>query len=655
MSLDQESVPASFPDIDPDDASSNRSGNRPFREILDVRLSRRDMVRGGTVLAAAGFLGMAGGLANQAEAASNQPPTGAPSGSGHGSLLGFTPIAPNQLDAITVPDGYFAEVLIPWGTPILPGGPAWKKDASNSAAEQELQVGMHHDANCYFPIGKGDQVNRRGLLVTNHEYTDNTILYTDGNAVLTEEKVNKALAAHGVSIVEIELQEGSWQVVESAYARRITGNTPVEFSGPVSINHPKMQSNNAPMGTLNNCSYGETPWGTYLACEENFNGYFGTTDTTWVRTPEQQRYGLDAVGFGYRWHQASPRFDIAANPNEANRFGWVVEIDPFDPSAKPVKRTALGRVKHEGATVWESRGRVVVYTGDDQDRDYLYKFVSAAPWRAMRALGQSPLDHGTLYVAKFSDDGTGTWLPLTFGEGPLTTANGWADQADVLLRTRQAADAVGATPLDRPEWITVHPKTEEVFLTLTNGTAGPSGINPRDPNPYGHIIKWREHDNDHTSTSFEWDIFLLAGDPAYDPQTDLDDSNMFGSPDGLWFDHDGRLWIQTDISNSSQNRADRGYDRIGNNQMLVADPSTGEVRRFLVGPRGCEITGIDVTPDRRTMFVNVQHPGESTTFWGNPTPANPRAVSNWPDFDPDGRPRAATVVVRKHDGGVIGT
>jgi len=320
-----------------------------------------------------------------------------------------------------------------------------------------------------------------------------------------------------------------------------------------------------------------------------------------------------------------------------------------------VKRTALGRIKHEGATVTEARGRVVVYTGDDQDGDYIYKFVGSAPWRWLRARRKSPLDHGTLYVAKFNDDGTGQWLPLTFGTGPLTAANGWQDQADVLLRTRQAADALGATPMDRPEWISVHPRSKDVYCSLTNGTAGPNAANPRDPNPYGHIIRWREKHGDNTSTTFDWDIFLLAGDPKYDPRVALAEEDIFGSPDGQWIDPDGRLWILTDISNSSQNLASKGYDRIGNNQMLASDPRTGEVRRFLVGPRGCEITGCITTPDQRTMFVNVQHPGEATTAWGTPTPENPRVVSNWPDFDPAGRPRSATLVIRKRDGGVIGT
>jgi uncharacterized protein len=296
----------------------------------------------------------------------------------------------------------------------------------------------------------------------------------------------------------------------------------------------------------------------------------------------------------------------------------------------------------------------VVYSGDDQDGDYLYKYVSSGSWRRLRAQGKSPLDHGTLYVARFDDDGSGRWLPLVFGSGPLPAANGWQDQADVLLRTRLAADAVGATPLDRPEWIAVHPNND-VYVTLTNGTSGPTAVNPRDPNPYGHIIRWREQGGDNTATSFAWDIFVLAGDPAYDPAVQLDEEDIFGSPDGLWFDPDGRLWIQTDISNSSQNLASRGYDRIANNQMLAADPATKDIRRFLVGPRGCEITGVITTPDQKTMFINVQHPGETTTAWGTPTPENPRAVSNWPDFDPAGRPRSATVVIRRRDGGVIGT
>ncbi len=649
-----------FPELDPDEVSSNTSGNRSFREVLETRMSRRAALRGGTA-AAAGFLVAAG--AGSAAAAPADASAGASAGvtaagrGGHGGrrLLGFDPVPVSDTDEFTVPEGYETQVLIPWGTPIRPGGPQWQKDASNSAADQERQVGMNHDGMHFFPLGRGRDGNERGLLVLNHEYIDQTLLFPDGDEEMTAEKVAKALAAHGVSVVEIERRRGEWRVADSPRARRVTGTTPVEFSGPVRGSHPRLRANNEPMGTLNNCSSGATPWGTYLTCEENWNNYFATEDASWEPTEEHARYGVTNEGGGFRWHLADPRFDLAVNPNEPNRFGWIVEIDPNNPRAKPVKRTALGRFKHEGCTVTESRGRVVAYTGDDQDGDYIYKFVGDGHWRLQRLMGRSPLDHGTLYVARFEDDGTGTWLPLRHGTGALTTENGWADQADVLLRTRQASDAVGATKMDRPEWISVNPKNHDVYCTLTNGSGWANGgVNPRTPNPYGHIIRWTEHGRDHTATTFEWDIFLLAGDPAYDERVELESSDVFGSPDGLWFDDDGRLWIQTDVSNSSQHLAEKGYDNIGNNQMLAADPETGEVRRFLTGPRGCEITGVTATPDQRTLFVNVQHPGESTVAFGEPTPEDPRAVSNWPDFDPEGRPRSATVAIRRRDGGVIG-
>lgn len=278
---------------------------------------------------------------------------------------------------------------------------------------------------------------------------------------------------------------------------------------------------------------------------------------------------------------------------------------------------------------------------------------------ASTARGRSPLDHGTLYVARFDADGNGAWLPLVHGEGPLTVANGWVDQADVLIRTRQAADAMGATRCHRPEWITVNDRTKDVFASFTNGSGNNAPVNSnRDPNPYGHIVRIRETDVDATALTFNWDVYLTAGDPVYDATVPAG-QEIFGSPDGLWADSDGRLWIQTDISNSSQNRADRGYDRIGNNQMLVSDPTTGELKRFLTGPRGCEVTGVITTPDQRTMFVNIQHPGESTTYWNNlnggaPTPANPTTVSTWP-YHGGRRPRPATVVIRRIDGGRIGS
>ncbi|MCD0451486.1 PhoX family phosphatase [Actinocorallia sp. API 0066] len=627
-------------DVDPDDVPSNPSDNGHIRDVL----SRRGLIKGGTVVAAAGF--MTTGLAGAAAAA--------PERTKHGhhakKLLGFKAIAPSTDDRVRVPEGYTAQVLIPWGTPISSKGPKFKKDASNTAAEQRQQIGAHHDGMHLFPLSKTS-----GLLAVNHEYVDTTLHYKDGDAVITKEKVDKAVAGHGVSVVKVQQgKHGKWELVDSRYNRRITADTPVTFSGPVKGSHPLLRAKNPALGTINNCSSGYTPWGTYVTCEENFNGYFGTEDTSWKPNTEEARYGVAAAS-GYRWHTADARWDVAKNPHEVNRFGWIVEIDPFNPKATPVKRTALGRIKHENAAVTESHGRVVLYTGDDQDGEYVYKFVGDKPWRLRKALGQSPLDHGTLYVAKFNDDGTGVWLPLKFGKGPLTKQNGWKDQADVLIRTRSAADAVGATKLDRPEWVAVNPGNKDVYLTLTNGAGNGGKANPRTPNPYGHILRWREKHGDNTALAFTWDVFVLAGDPAYDPTVKLGPDAIFGSPDGIGFDHDGRLWIQTDISNSSQTLASRGYDNIGNCAMLAADPKTKEIKRFLTVPRGAEVTGLTFSADGRSMFVNVQHPGEVSAAWGAPTPANPRVVSNWPDFDPSGRPRSATVVVTKKDGGKIGT
>lgn len=639
---------------DTDDCSTSPATGPHLDDILRL-LSRRRFIGGTVVAVATGFLG-GSRLAGEwlAGSGDTQPSPG---------RLTFAEVPPSTADTLVVPRGYTWAPLAPWGTPLLPGAPPFAEDASNTAEDQARQVGFNHDGMAYFP--QGPDGDAHGLLVVNHEYTDASQIYSaaQGRAITPDAagraKVAKALAAHGVSVMVIRRgSDGEWDIVrDDPRNRRITGTTPMAFSGPVTADHALLQSTltPSPMGTLNNCAHGVTPWGTYLTCEENFNLYFGTDDPGWIatRTALQARYGITAEGGLYDWHKADPRFDVAKNPNELHRFGWVVEIDPTTPTSTPVKRTALGRVKHECATCTERHGRVVVYSGDDQNGDYVYKFVGSAPWREQRAAGLSPLDHGTLYVGQFGADGAGRWLPLVHGTGPLTAANGWMDQADVLIRTRMAADAVGATRLHRPEWVAVHPQTGEVFLTLTNGSGNVSAVNAnRDANPYGHILRWKESSTD--DTTFEWQVFLLAGDPVYDSNVPKNQP-LFGSPDGLWVDPDGILWIQTDVSNMSQNRGDRGYERIGNNAMLAADPATGVVKRFLTGPRGCEISGVAMTPDRRTMFVNVQHPGESTTRWdvefGVPSPARPSTVSTWP-FGRRARP--TTVVIRRVDGQRIG-
>lgn len=562
-------------------------------------------------------------------------------------LLGFASIPVSTADAVRVPPGYLVQVLYRWGdaTGIPAGEPNFRWDAGNSAADQALQAGMHHDAIEYFPLPMGSGSSTRALLAINHEYTDDGLLHPDGMNAWTAEKVRKSQAAHGVSIVEVELAGNEWRVIRpSGFARRITASTPMRFSGPAA-GHPLLGAGD-PLGTINNCAGGYTPWGTYLTCEENFNGYFVNAGTI---PPDQRRYGVSARGFGYRWHEFDARFDAAANPHEPNRFGWVVEIDPYDPQSVPVKRTALGRFKHEGAMVTlAADGRVVVYMGDDERFEYIYKFVSRDRFNPNdRAANRNLLDHGTLYVARFEDNGSGRWLALVGG-------------ADALIRTRQAADRAGATKMDRPEWVAVHPATKDVYVALTNNARrgakdqpGTDLVNPRPNNVYGHIVKWREESGDSAANSFRWDHFVLAGDASNPDGMKRGNikGDAFGSPDGLWFDRRGVLWIQTDVSTSVLNKGD--YANLGNNQMLAADVETGEIRRFLVGPNGCEITGCVMAPDGRSLFIDIQHPGEPASERSDP--ANPRAVSNWPNFRPDGRPRSATLVIRREDGGKVGT
>lgn len=644
---------------DIENIGSNTSDNRSISDVVAARFSRRAALKGGVGLAALSFFG--GASLAGAGAALATPRNG-----GKAGLLGFQSVPISTMDDVVVPPGYTARVLIPWGTPLSSSGPAFKDDASNTAAEQAVQVGTSHDGMHFFAMpvkgaslpeqSRGRKQSKRGLLVLNHEATDQVLLFKDGTASFSQEKVNKSLNAHGVTIVEVALVQGRWTHVDSRFSRRITGLTPVTFSGPLTLADKRLASKNEAMGTLNNCSMGYTPWGTYLACEENFNGYFGTTDPTWTPDRVQARYGISRNGFGYLWHTVDPRFDIAKNPREADRFGWVTEIDPFDPTSTPVKRTALGRFKHESCAVTETEGTVVVYSGDDENLDYVYKFVGSRPYAEVLAEGKSPLDEGRLYVARFNDDGTGRWLPLVFGEGPLTAANGFSDQAEVVWKARVAGDVLGATKLHRPEWVSVDEVTKDVYVTLTNGndtaTTVPRSVVPRASNDvYGSILKWAETGGDNRSLTFDWDLFVLAGDRTRDPRVDIQ-GDAFGSPDGIWSDPDRRVWIQTDVSNGSQRRGD--YVNLGNNMMLAADPETREIRRFLTGPNGCEITGVITTPDQRAMFINVQHPGEATTALGAPTPANPSAVSSWPTGGKS-RPRAATVVITKDDGGVIGT
>jgi secreted PhoX family phosphatase len=672
------------------DTTINPSGNTSIRDVMAEYKGRRNFLKGSLGMAAVATLG---GFAGRAQAYTGASPT--PGGGG----ITFTGLPPNLaasfVDAITVPAGYTAKVLVSWGDAIgRPTDPFthWDPATPMTEARQLTTFGAHNDGMHFFPFptaGAGGVSSDRGLLCVNHEYNDpglmtNSLAY--GTLPMTQDIVNAQLAAHGVSVLEVQKVSGAFQVRRpSALARRITGKTPMMLTGPAA-GHPLMRTAADPsgtlvMGTLNNCAHGITPWGTYLTCEENFNGYFGSTAAKLSATPltaVERRYGLAAGGFGYRWHEADARFDFRDNPNEPNRFGWVVEIDPWNPNATPIKRTALGRFKHESAGYAVGNdNKVAIYLGDDERNDYQYKFVCAGTFNAKnRAANRNLLDSGTLYVAKFNADGTGQWLPLVWGQGGLTPANGFADQAEVLIKARQAADRLGATMMDRPEWVAVHPTTREVYLTLTNnnrrGTNPPSSnnvdgsttaggarppvdaANPRNDNRYGHIIRWTETGGDVAATTFAWDIFVECGDKLA-ATANLKGNIVgddLGAPDGLWFDKDGRLWIQTD----QQGDGLGDWSNIGGNAMFCADPSTRQITRFLTSPKNCEVTGVITTPDGKTMFVGIQHPGEDWT--GTYT-----AKSTWPDSGVNGpttqatavKPRSSVVVITKDNGGVIGT
>lgn len=615
-------------------------------------LSRRRFIGAGALCGAAMFLG--GNLLTRTAMANAVS-------AGNSALLGFSGIAAATSDTISLPPGYQASVLISWGQPLQAGGPAFDPSGNGSAEAQEVQFGDNNDGMSLFPFPNDAN---RALMAINNEYTNYRYLYAHGGSPQSAEEVRKALACEGLSVIEIQRKGGHWHFVQgSQYNRRVHGNTPIRVSGPAAgdalLKTAADSTGQLVHGTFQNCANGKTPWGTYLTCEENFTDCFGSTDATLAFTPAQKRYGVVAASKEINWHPHDPRFDMARNPNELNRFGWVVEVDPFDPTAMPVKRTALGRFKHENAALAETRdGRAVVYMGDDERGEFIYKFISRDRIdhhnpKANRDL----LDHGTLYVARFDNGdgnpdrpkGNGQWVELTHGKNGLDASKGFASQAEVLIHARLAASAMQATRMDRPEWIVVSPKDGQVYCTLTNnikrGDDGQpvGGPNPREKNVYGQILRWRESGDEHGAMTFEWDLFLVAGNPSVHPgqakggSSNINPQNMFNSPDGLAFDDAGRLWVQTDGDTS--NAGD--FAGMGNNQMLCADPASGEIRRFMVGPVGCEVTGVSFAPDQRTLFIGIQHPGEN-------------GGSTFPEHLPNGKPRSSVIAISREDGGVIG-
>jgi len=613
-------------------------------ELVEQRLGRRDAMRG-----------LLGAVAAFSVPASANAQTGGP------SSLTFKELAHTLDRNQHVAEGYDVQVLIRWGDPVTAGAPAFDP-AKLSAADQEKQFGYNNDYLGLHPVPAGSTAGDRFLLVANHEYINSNLMFAglgagrDANLKTSKAQVEIEMAAVGGAVVEIARENGAWKVVpDSKFARRVTAATPMDISGPAA-GHDLMKTSADPsgakvLGMLNNCAGGATPWGTWLTCEENFDVYFGG-DATQLLQPMSRRYGVGRAA-AYGWPRHVDRFNLGKEPNEPNRFGWVVEIDPYDPAAAPVKRTALGRFKHEGCTyVLAKDGRVVLYSGDDERFEYVYRFVTAKPWNPNdRAANKDLLDDGTLSVARFNADGKVEWLPLVQGQGPLTAENGFASQGDVVIKARLAADLLKPTPMDRPEDIETNPANGRVYVVLTNNGQRKAEqvdrANPRAGNDHGHILEIAPKDGDHAAAEGTWSIFLLAGKPGQDAgaryHRATSDNGWLSCPDNIAFDSKGRIWIVTDGAPSAAGVADGVYgaDTTGFGRALT--------RCFYQAPTGAEVCGPIFTPDDSTLFLAIQHPGEdSGSTYEKPS-------TRWPDFKDGMPPRPAVVAITKKGGGAIGS
>ncbi|MFA3682842.1 PhoX family phosphatase [Acinetobacter baumannii] len=714
---------------------NNTSDNIHFRDILEQHISRRSLITkaasGAVALTLASTL--TGCNDNDDDSGSNNGGTTPVDPNKKPEKLTFTPVAKNLNDIVTVPEGYEANVIYALGDSINPRVGDWDDNNIPSGPSFQFRSGDCHDGMHYFGLNTStnrfdETVSAQGLLVMNHEYINQTFLHPKGPTKVDgrrpEDEVIRETNAHGVSVIHIK-KDPTTQKVEivknSIFNRRITASTVMEFAG-AAAGSSLLATRFSPAGrqtrgTHNNCGNGYTPWGTYLTTEENFIGYFArsTTDDA-LRTPEEiialKRYGLKAGSSSrYGWETAIGQVesqdlydhwnaDVKAAQatqdyrNGPNTFGWMVEIDPFDGRQNPVKRTSLGRFAHEDSACRAVVGQpLAFYMGDDSRGEYIYKFVSTAVWDTKDinggyTAGDKYMNAGKLYVAKFNNDGSGQWVELAYGKNGLNESNTtypFKSQADVVTFARLAADSVGATKMDRPEWCTVNPVNGEIYVTLTNNSnrgkdyatdaANPrnytdlyAGTKEQKGNVNGHIIRFKETDDKTTAETFKWDIYLFGAEAAMASNINLSgltDNNDFSSPDGMWFDPRGVLWIETDdgaytdVTNCMMLAAlpgqigDGGTATTSNGQQTITGAKVTDVtlRRFLVGPKQCEITGIAMTPDYKAIFINVQHPGEDSPSYAKPE-------SNWPATQKDpsnktARPRSATVVITRKDGGVI--
>ena len=653
-----------------DDISANPNLSRTIGDVIAARYGRREMLRG--------MLGVSAAAALFGTSALTAPRQAGAVGTPGKDRYAFDELAWGNDETHHVAKGYDADILLRWGDPLTEDAPDF--DVMNQTAEAQLQqFGYNNDYVGFLPL---NAEGTRGLLCVNHEYTNEEVMFPGLGrqdkaefAGMTKALVEVEMAAHGGSVAEITRgADGKWALVrDSRMNRRISPlNTVMRIDGPAA-GHPRMQTSDDPggrevIGTLNNCAGGMTPWGTWLMAEENFHGYFWTEKFDAEGKPDlsgqpeaipMKRYGIP--GRWYAWGKYFDRFNIDKTPNEANRFGWVVEVDPRNPDAKPVKHTALGRFSHEGAETATSKdGHLVVYMGDDARFDYQYKYVSTGTVSDDPAANSKLLSEGTLYAARFDEDGAVHWLPLVHGEGPLTAANGFASQADVLIDARLAADALGATPMDRPE--DAQPRGDgAAYIMLTNNSrreAGQTGAaNPRADSHFGHIIEIKEEGGDHASTRGAWSILVKCGDPKiaevgaeWNPETS--ENGWFGAPDNCALDADGRLWVATDQGSK--------WGRTGKSDGLYGVETEGELRGhsklFFRCPAGGELCGPCFAPDGETLFLAVQHPGTDGTkdlkgFERASTFEDP--ATRWPDFDPQMPPRPSIVAVTRRGGGKI--
>ncbi len=610
-----------------------------FDRVVESALSRRGFLGG--VLAfgsAAAAMGTVGNLMSSTAALAQDT----------SSRFQFKPVPIATDHTVHVPEGYTWKPLAKWGEPLFSGVPDLDPEKAVSVEHSDKVFGENTDGMELFVIG-GHQV-----IAVNHEYVNPEINLPHAPEGVPQSADDVKILQHmqGVTVMEVAEGENGWHiVVDSPFNRRIHHNTPMKLSGPAAgsdlVKTDADPSGTESLGTFNNCGAGKTPWGTYLTCEENFNGYFGSTNAEFKLPDDYKRYGISAET-RYAYEKFDERFDVSKHPNEPRRAGYVVEIDPSDASSTPVKRTALGRIKHENAACVIARdGRVVVYMGDDERGEFLYKYVSNGIY-VPGGDTSTLLDEGTLFVAKFAEDGTGEWLALT----PETTG---MKMDEICVFTRQAASKVGATTMDRPEWVATNPVAIEAYCALTNNSrrgevkdgklrtnAGGdplevNAVNPREKNNYGQIVRWFPANEDHADAAFKWDLFCMAGNPAvhkdaYAGSSNINEGNMFNSPDGMMFDTTGLLWIQTDGEDSNEG----DYAGQGNNQMLAGDPVTGRIERFLTAPKGSEVTGMTWSSDKRTHFVGIQHPDA-------------------PFPDGEGKlPRSAIVAIKHEDNRIIG-